>query len=169
MIRGGAVSFDGSCFRHSRLRYATVDEETLGASARVGGRFNPPGEFGAIYVALDRGTAMTELERRIALSGLSAQYFHPRVILRMRAHLSSVLDLTDPRIREENALDLHTITGNDWAPTQEIAREARQAGYIAIRFPSATGAGENLAIFLDTLGPDDRLEVEEVEEISLEP
>jgi hypothetical protein len=50
-----------------------------------------------------------------------------------------------------------------------VAREARTAGYSAIRFPSATGVGDNLAIFLDRLGPDEALDIDSTEEVSIEP
>lgn len=36
---------------------------------------------------------------------------------------------------------------------QEVGRAARRDGYEAIRYPSAAGAGENLAVFLDRLHP----------------
>jgi RES domain-containing protein len=34
---------------------------TLAYNHRHGGRFNPPGEFGAIYVSVERATALREL------------------------------------------------------------------------------------------------------------
>jgi RES domain-containing protein len=83
----GRDHYEAPCFRHSGARHATIDEGTLLASVRAGGRFNPPGEFGAVYVALERKTAMAELERRIAVSGLPRAHFHPRVLLRLRARL----------------------------------------------------------------------------------
>jgi RES domain-containing protein len=168
LSRAGAA-FEGPCFRHCSARYATVDEGTLDASARVGGRFNPPGEFGAVYVAVERRTALAELERRVAASGLPRKQFHPRVILQLRARLSRVLDLTDPTVRRDLDLREAEITGEDWARPQAVAREARGDGYAAIRFPSATGEGDNLAIFLDVLSSDDQLVVEDVEEVTLRP
>lgn len=164
MTRSG-VAFQGLCFRHSRARYATVDQETLEASMRVGGRFNPPGEFGAVYVALDRETALRELERRISLSGLPREHFLPRVIVQVRARLSRVLDLTDPRVRAQLELSVADIVAEDWTRCQQVGRKAREAGYSGIRFPSATGEGQNLVIFLEKLEADERLEVEEIEEV----
>lgn len=168
MSRGGAA-FEGPCYRHCSARYTTVDEGTLDASARVGGRFNPPGEFGAVYVAVERRTALAEFERRVTASGLPREQFHPRVILQLQARLSRVLDLTDTTVRRELDLSEEQITGEDWARPQSVAREARGDGYAAIRFPSATGEGDNLAIFLDLLPSDDQLVIEEIEEVSLRP
>lgn len=160
--------FDGVCFRHSAARYATVDEGTLEASMRAGGRFNPAGEFGAIYVALDKETALAELERRIERTGLPRQHFRPRMMLHLRARLEHVLDLTDPEVRTRLHVTVEEVSGTDWRRAHDIAREARLQGYTAIRFPSATGTGQNLAIFLDRLQPEDHLEIERVEEVRLE-
>jgi len=162
------LRFEGVCFRHSAARYATVDEGTLEASVRAGGRFNPVGEFGAVYVALDKETALAELGRRIDRTGLPRKHFRPRMMLQLRTRLGRVLDLTDPEVRSQLGVTVDEVSGPDWGPAQDVARKARQQGYTAIRFPSATGAGENLAIFLDQLGPDEYLEVERVEEVRLE-
>jgi len=163
------ATFEGTCFRHCRAQYATVDEGTLEASARVGGRFNPPGEFGAIYVALDRETAVAEFERRVTESGLPREHFHPRVVLRLRARLSRVLDLTDDAVRGSLGMTLQKIVGEDWSPTHAAGRQARTAGYSAVRFPSATGKGQNLAIFLDVLPRGDHVTMEGLQELDPAP
>jgi RES domain-containing protein len=163
----GETRFEGVCFRHSAARYATVDEGTLEASARAGGRFNPVGEFGAVYVALDQETALAELERRIERTGLPGKHVRSRMMLRLQARLRKVLDLTDSEVRRRLDLSLEELIGPQWGRAQEVAREARREGYTAIRYPSATGAGQNMAIFLDRLGPEERLKIEEVEELSL--
>lgn len=99
------LHFEGVCFRHSAARYATVNEGTLEASLRAGGRFNPAGEFGAVYVALDEETALAELGRRIDRTGLPREHFRPRMMLHLRARLVHVLDLSDPEVRSQ--LDEH--------------------------------------------------------------
>jgi RES domain-containing protein len=45
------------------------------------------------------------------------------------------------------------LASSDWTACQDVARRAREAGYEAIRYTSASGTGENLAIFLDRLSP----------------
>jgi RES domain-containing protein len=162
------LHFEGVCFRHSAARYATVDEGTLEASMRAGGRFNPAGEFGAVYVALDEETALAELGRRIDRTGLPRKHFRPRMMLQLRVRLVRVLDLTDPEVRSQLGVATDEISGAEWARAQGVARQAREQGYTAIRFPSATGTGQNLAIFLDRLGPDEHLEVERVKEVRLD-
>lgn len=162
------LRFEGVCFRHSAARYATVDEGTLEASVRAGGRFNPVGEFGAVYAALNEETALAELGRRIDRTGLPRKHFRPRMMLQLRARLGRVLDLTDPEVRSQLGVTVEEISGPDWRHAQGVARQAREQGYTAIRFPSATGLGENLAIFLDQLGPDEHLGIERVQEVRLE-
>ena len=125
------------------------------ASLGTGGRFNPPGEFGVLYVSLDPETPFRELRRQAAKAGLEVVDLLPRTLFAAEARLERVLDLacagtglpTDYRIAEQS------LRSDDWTACQDVARRSRHAGYEAIRFPSATGSGENLAIFLDRLGP----------------
>lgn len=135
---------------------------------RAGGRFNPAGEFGAVYVALEKDTALAELDRRIERTGLPTRSFRPRMMLHLRARLVHLLDLTDPQMRGQFEVSEEELTAPDWERAQEVAREARKQGYTAIRFPSATGRGQNLAIFVDRLRSDESLEVERVEEVRLD-
>jgi RES domain-containing protein len=117
---------------------------------------------------MTRATAMAELERRIVASGLPRDHFQPRVLLQLQARLSRVLDLTDAAVRKGIGLGLAETTAPDWSRCHEVAREARAAGYSAIRFPSATRVDDNLAIFLDRLGPDEGLDIDGVEDVRIE-
>jgi RES domain-containing protein len=87
------------------------------------GRFHVTGEFGALY------------------------------LLTVELRLANVLDLTDPVVRAEWGLDANAVTSDDMTACQEVAAAARRAGYEAIRYTSATGEGENLALFYDRLHP----------------
>ena len=53
---------------HGFLEYV---RSTLAASQTVGGRFNPPGEFGALYTASDTDTAWEEVAARFRRQGIS--------------------------------------------------------------------------------------------------
>ena len=78
--------------------------------------------------------------------------FAPRSLFVLDACLEKVLDLTHARIRVDWDISLEDLrTDNEYDRCQEVALMARRAGYEAIRFPSATGRGENLAIFYDRL------------------
>ena len=122
------LRFEGICFRHSAARYATVDEGTLEASMRAGGRFNPAGEFGAVYVALGEDTAVAELGHRIGRTGLPRKHFRPRMMLQLGARLGRVLDLTDPAVRSQLDVTVEAISGPDWGGAQDIARQAGSRG-----------------------------------------
>lgn len=75
----------------------------------------------------------------------------PRVLLTVELRLNLVVDLTGAIARGWRGLDLTTVVSDTFAPCQEFASLVRQIGYEAIRYPSATGEGENLAVFYDRL------------------
>jgi RES domain-containing protein len=141
--------FSGTVFRQSSPRHAEITNHTLAASSRAGGRFNVG--FGAIYLSLDPETPFRELRRHCARAGIDVSALLPRTLFAVEARLQRVLDLTDWAVRAAWSLETTALLGDDWEPCQEVARRARDAGYEAIRFPSATGTGENIAVFLDRL------------------
>jgi RES domain-containing protein len=125
----------------------------LSASARAGGRFNPAGEFGAIYVSLDPDTPLRELHRQAVHAGVEVAAFLPRTLFAAEVRLQRVVDLACAGGPAAWGLSAAALGADDWTPCQEVSRRARTQRHEAIRFPSATGAGENLAIFLDRLVP----------------
>jgi RES domain-containing protein len=131
----------------------------------TGGRFNPTGEFGALYVSLDPETPFRELRRQAVKAGLDVLDFLPRTLFAADARLQRVLDLACADVPVEYCLPQPLLGSDDWTVCQDVARRARLVGYEAIRFPSATGAGENLAIFLDRLGPGSHIRIIREEEV----
>jgi len=131
---------------------------TVAATARTAepGRFHLKGEFGAVYLSLDPETAQRELVRRASRAGVSLSQLMPRDLLTVDLHLAKVLDLTDAAVRDEWGIHATAITWDDYTSCQEIASVARRAGYEAIRYRSATGEGENVAVFLDRMHPGSR-------------
>ena len=166
MTAPAATPFHGIVFRQCAPDHADLPA-TLAHNERHGGRFNPPGEFGAIYVAVERATALRELARQAALLGFAVDELLPRTMLRLELHVGRVLDLTDPAVCRAWGLpgtDMGAIPREDcW----EIARAAHRSGYEAIRFSSATGVGTCLAVFLDRLAPGSHLELEEATTVTL--
>ncbi len=79
----------------------------------MGGRFNPPGEFGALYVSHDAATTRAELERRARRAGIEPEDLMPRSLVVVRLGLNRVLDLTDPEERAAVGLDESTVTDDD--------------------------------------------------------
>lgn len=111
-------------------------DHALAHTRSEGGRFNPPGEFGAIYLALDADTARRESDA-------------PEVILEIDGRLSKVCDLTRPEGQRQCGLTADQLCGGDHGPCQLAGRALRDNGYEAIRYPSAAGDGINLAVFWD--------------------
>lgn len=132
---------------------------TLQASLHHPFRFNPPREFGVLYVALNERTALAELERQAARLGIPVSRLAPRLMLQLEVSLGRVLDLTELGIREAWGLSLSDLASDDYTRCQSVARAARRDGFEAIRYPSATGEGENLAIFMDRLAKESSVQI----------
>lgn len=157
--------FAGIVYRQSLPRYAEITDHTLTASCRAGGRFNGANEFGALYVSLDPETPLRELHRAAARMGIAISALLPRTFFAAEARLGRVLDLTAAPTRVTWKLGAGELLSDDWSACQEVARRARRRGYEAIRFPSASREGENLAIFVDRMGTDSFIRILREEEI----
>ena len=102
---------------------------------------------------------MAELRRGAERLGIEPGDLRPRSLLTLDARLAQVLDLTDAAVRAAWGLERDLLSSDDFTACQEVGRAARRAGYEAIRFPSATGSGTNLAVFLDRLHPGSEIEL----------
>ena len=142
--------------RHISSQYEPLDSS---GSLKAGGRWNPTGEYGALYSALEEETAIAELHRLAQRQGLNLDDLAPRDLVSIRVSLSKVLDLTDKKILEQIEIEELDIVGNDVSLCLEISRLARAAGFEAILAPSATKKGSVLVVFPDRLRPASRLEV----------
>ncbi len=159
-------AFHGAAYRQCHPDH-TDFRATVRASLGHPFRFNPPGEFGVLYVALDRHTARAELQRQAQRLGVPLSSMAPRLMLHLEVRLSRVLDLTDARVREAWGLSPDDLASNDYARCQQTARAARKHGFEAIRYPSATGDGENLAIFYDSIDRESWVRIEHREILPL--
>jgi RES domain-containing protein len=162
----GASDFEGEVFRHTSPLHAEISLSLLAHTERTGYRFNPPGEFGAIYLALDRDTAVRELRRLAAYHNLPVSALMPRKLIIARVRLQRVLNLCTEEGRQAHAVTREELESPDWSACQAVARRARSHGYEAIHYPSATGAGENLALFLDRLRRDSYVRILRIEELT---
>jgi RES domain-containing protein len=143
-------AFRGVVYRATHPDYEDLDR-TIEVSKRYPGRFNPLGH-GAVYVALERATAVAELKRRAEKLGRQLKSFAPRALLTLDVALRRVLDLTHVSVRAEWDITLDDLrTEFDYVRCHEVAEVARRDGYEAIRFPSATGEGVSLAVYYDQL------------------
>ena len=150
--------YHGTVYRQCHPDHADLDA-TVRASVHHPFRFNPAGEFGVLYVSLSKRTARAELEKQARQLGVSLSRFRPRVMLQITADLRRVLDLGDVRARVAFGVTLAELASDDYSACHQVARLARTRSYEAIRYPSATGDGENLAIFLDRLDAQSSVEI----------
>jgi RES domain-containing protein len=154
------TSFIGQGFRHLGPRYDPLS----GEGARLhGGRFNPPGSFPVLYVCQSRPCAVAELKRLGERQAIGVAGLLPRVLYRYEIELERVLDLTDGEVRAQIGLGANVLTGSDWTLCQALGVAAHARGANGISSPSATGAGEVLAVFVQSIGHG-RLEPHLVEE-----
>ncbi len=96
---------------------------------------------------------MRELARRAYRVGIPISYLMPRDLVTVELRLANVLDLTDTNIQTEWGVSAASLALDDFTACQEVAAAARRSGYEAIIYPSATGVGENIALFYDHLHP----------------
>lgn len=158
-----AVPFSGThrphgiCFRSVKQKFANQhDILSVEGSLFTGGRYNFAGAFGVLYLACDPHTCLEEVARATRVGGFRAAENFPRTFIGIRVRLTTVLNLTDPRMRSRLGISRELLVKTDWeriqargheAPTQALGRFARAAGFEAILSPSAAWAGNNLNIF----------------------
>jgi RES domain-containing protein len=151
----------GLAYREAKAKYRALIErnliqyitDTLAGNLRVGARFNPPGEFGALYMSLDPETPIDELLRTYARwldTTRPEDIGAPRLLLTLDVRLSAVADLRDGGECLSWGLTPAALIADDWSPCQDAARYIRRH-HEALLAPSATGRGTTLAIFADRL------------------
>jgi RES domain-containing protein len=152
-----ASDFSGKTFRSATPHYATEKDLLTGeGSRRFGGRWNPPG-LAAVYASLTPETAMAETLAHARYFGLSEYDAMPRTFVAISVDLSSVLDLTDGKVRQRLAFSLKRIVETDWRKetdagkvpfTQWLGHAAADVGFEALLVPSAAEAnGRNIVAF----------------------
>jgi RES domain-containing protein len=155
---------DPILYRGELYRHIAVGRHPLsGAGARSqGGRWNPPQSFATLYLAESKATVEAEFRRMAQRQGLDPSQFLPRRIYRLEIELHSVVDLTSPADLPAALADLD-FSSSELTDTQAVGAAAQYLGREAILAPSATGEGRVLAVFIDRLLPDSRVEDVEFE------
>jgi RES domain-containing protein len=127
---------------------------------RWGGRYNAPGEFGALYLSKTKKGVIAEITRRPA---------HPSkyIVGKIQVKLGKVCDLTDPDLLKKLRLTRKQLVADDLAETQALGNLIREAGFEGIIVPSAAGKFNNLVIFVDHLKSTSEVELEEVNPLVL--
>lgn len=147
----------GLAFRATSPRYADL-HRTAAMSRAHPGRFNTT-DVGAVYVSREPDTAVEELRRRAARDGVSLADMHPRSIFVVELLLHEVVDLTARGQLDAWGLTAQDLVSSDLQRCQEVAGVAARLGAEAIRWPSATGAGQSIAVFIDQLRPGSHADV----------
>ena len=141
----------------SRLDEARFDfpgyvSNTLAASQAFGGRFNPPGEFGALYSALDEDTAWSEVASRFSREGIEG--LPPDMgVLKISVLAGTYADLTSDAAARAWAITREQLTADDPTAAKRKAcwalGRAVRAVADALLGPSARTAGANMPLFPD--------------------
>jgi RES domain-containing protein len=155
------IAQSGTVFRVTFFKYALTALSSKGSLK--GGRYNPPGDFEALYLADSPVNALREVEAITEIAGvLRGIPSPPRIILSVEYHLRAVLDLVNP----SNATMLKTNFDElnlPWRISQGSAATQKLGAAIyhdhaqieALIVPSAkSGQAFNLVIFPNRLLPE---------------
>jgi RES domain-containing protein len=155
-----AVPFADICFRCVSLKFGNAEDivSTRG-SFEKGGRYNSAGTFGVLYLSCDIHTSFEEIKKYLLRHGFEVDTLLPCIIVGIKVNLNCVLNLTDANMRRRLGIAKQSLIAPDWemrqdldseeALTQQIGRQAREAGFEAILVPSAVWRGNNLNVFPD--------------------
>lgn len=133
---------------------------TMDGAFRWGGRYNEPGEFGALYLSKTKKGCAKEITRRAV---------PPRkyIVGKIKVTLGKVCDLTDPELLKNLKLTKEQLITDDWNETQVLGELVRKSGFEAMIVPSAAGDFNNLVIFVDRLSATSKIRLEEVKPLAL--
>ena len=135
----------GRWYRMVARRYRAQTDSDAGA-LRIGGRYNPAGEFGALYLAKSEDACRAEVTRRIEPEATVS-------LGTLEVDLEAVCDLTDPAVCQALGVTHPELVGDDWSITQGIGRALRDAGFEGLIAPSAAGPYGTLVVFKDRHPP----------------
>ena len=136
----------------ARFDFPKYVRNVLAGSQRHGGRFNPRGEFGAIYTTSVDDVAWQEAYNRWRTEGFKG--LPQRMgVLRLLIKAGRVADLTGQTGQEEWEIDRETLiaerpTGEQKQACLSVARGVRVICDI-LRTESARADGENLVLYPD--------------------
>jgi RES domain len=164
----GATSLHGDFFRSVAFRYFHPDDVVSGEGTRLhGGRFVPPG-VRAVYASFEEWSSQAHpppllnfvstetaphevASRKSALGGRSQINIgdYPRMTYVLSVATRRNLDLAVPLPAELANVVRMCLRGSGYSVSQELAAIWISAGVDSIVFPSATGGGRNVAVYLE--------------------
>jgi RES domain-containing protein len=150
-----ASSLKGDFFRSVAFRYFHPDDVISGEGTRLhGGRFVPVG-VRAVYASLEEETALHEVtSRKSALGGRSQISVgeYPRMTYVLSVATNRNLDLAATIPSELANVVRPCLRGTGYPVSQELAAIWISEGIGSVVFPSATGTGRNVAVYLANAG-----------------
>ena len=150
-----ATALRGDFFRSVAFRYFHPDDVVGGEGTRLnGGRFVPVGAR-AVYASLEEETALREVRtRKSALGGRSqisvGEYPRMTYVLAVATHRN--LDLAATLPSDLAKVVRFCVHAPGYSASQELAAIWIAEGIDSVVFPSATGTGRNVAIYLANAG-----------------
>jgi RES domain-containing protein len=120
-----------------------------------GGRYNPPEEFGALYLSESAEACAAEMRRR---PGTPPDY----LVGEIKVNVRKICDLTDPILLGRLGLEMDDLCSDDWQITRVLADLIRDAGFEGAIVPSAAGPYKNLVLFLDRFSDQSSVELVDV-------
>ena len=139
------------------FRYFHPDDVISGEGTRLhGGRFVPVG-VRAVYASLEEETALREVtSRKSALGGRSQISVgeYPRMTYVLSVATNRNLDLAATLPSELANVVRLCLRGPGYYVSQELADIWISEGIDSVVFPSATGAGRNVAVYLANAAAD---------------
>jgi RES domain-containing protein len=151
----GATPLQGDFFRSVAFRYFHPDDVISGEGTRLsGGRFVPAG-VRAVYASLEEETALREVTtRRNALGGRKQINIgeYPRMMYVLAVTTRRNLDLASKLPPELANIVGRCLGGCGHSASQELAAIWIAKGVESVVFPSATGIGRNVAVYLANVG-----------------
>jgi RES domain-containing protein len=146
-----ATSLQGDFFRSVAFRYFHPDDVISGEGTRLhGGRFVPIG-VRAVYASIEEETALREVaSRKSALGGRSQIIVgdYPRMTYVLSVSTRRNLDLAAALPSELKNVVRLCLRGQGHSVSQELAAIWIAEGIDSVVFPSATGTGRNVAVYL---------------------
>lgn len=120
-----------------------------------GGRYNPAGEFGALYLSESPEACAAEMKRR------------PRtppdyIVGEINVNAQKICDLTDPALLDQLDLEREDLREDDWVVPRVLARLIRDSDFEEALVPSAAGPYRNFVLFLDSFSGQSYVELVEV-------
>lgn len=157
---GRVTDWSGEVYRSATPRYCRSNDMVSGlGSAKMGGRWNPPGDLQTVYASLDPETAMAESLATFRYYGWALYEAMPRVFRALEVRLSAVLDLED--LPQPISGRLEAALAEDWrvlqasgqeSLSQAIGHAAFEAGLEGLLVPSHARPGRtNLVAFIQNL------------------